>query len=68
VIANVAGQPYPDGDASAIIRSLFVQQITQAVQWTQSVRFLLSQGQTQFMEMGLGNVLTRLLQDIQQSR
>jgi malonyl CoA-acyl carrier protein transacylase len=68
VIANVTGQPYPGGDASAIIRSLLVQQITQAVQWTQSVRFLLGQGQTQFMEMGPGNVLTRLVQDIQQSQ
>lgn len=68
VIANVTGQPYPDGDASAVIRSLLVQQITQAVQWTQSVRYLLNQGQTQFMEMGPGNVLTRLVQDIQQGR
>jgi malonyl CoA-acyl carrier protein transacylase len=67
VIANVTGQPYPDGDPSAVVRSLLVQQITQAVQWTKSVRFLLSQGQTQFMEMGPGNVLTRLVQDIQKS-
>lgn len=68
VVANVTGRPYPDGDASAIVRSLLTQQITQPVQWTESVRYLLSRGEAQFMEMGPGHVLTRLVQDIQQSK
>jgi len=68
VIANVTGRPYPEGDPSAIIRSLLVQQITQPVRWTETVSYLLGQGQAQFMEMGPGNVLTRLVQEIQQNK
>ena len=39
-----------------------------SVQWTQSVRFLIKQGVTQFSEMGPGNVLTRMVQQIQQAK
>jgi malonyl CoA-acyl carrier protein transacylase len=37
------------------------------VQWTRSIRYLSAQGATGFQEMGPGNVLTRLIQQIQKS-
>jgi malonyl CoA-acyl carrier protein transacylase len=68
VIANVTARPYPTDNASESVKSLLVNQIAHSVQWTQSVRFLISQGVTQFSEMGPGNVLTRSVQQIQQEK
>lgn len=68
VVANVTAQPYPTRDSSEPVKSLLVNQISHSVQWTQSVRYLLSQGVTQFSEMGPGNVLTRSVQQIQQEK
>jgi malonyl CoA-acyl carrier protein transacylase len=65
VVANVTAQPYPAANASEAVKSMLVNQITHSVQWTQSVRFLMTQGVTQFTEMGPGNVLTRMVQQIQ---
>jgi malonyl CoA-acyl carrier protein transacylase len=66
VIANVTAQPYPTDGASEAVKSLLVKQIAHSVHWTQSVRFLMTQGVTQFRELGPGNVLTRSVQQIQQ--
>jgi rhizoxin biosynthesis acyltransferase len=66
VVANATAQAYPTDRASESVKSLLAQQITHSVRWTQSVRFLISQGVTQFSEMGPGNVLTRMAQQIQQ--
>lgn len=68
VIANVTGRPYPTENASASVKSMLLDQITHSVQWTQSIRYLASQGVTEFKEMGPGNVLTRLVQQIQQEK
>ncbi len=68
VIANVTAQPYPSSSPSESVKSLLVKQIAQSVQWVQSIRFLVSQGVTQFKEMGPGNVLTRSVQQIQQEK
>jgi len=68
VIANVTARPYPIGNASESVKSLLVDQIGHSVQWTQSIRFLISQGVTEFREMGPGNVLTRSVQQIQQEK
>ena len=65
VVANVTAQPYPVDDASASVKSLLVRQISHSVQWTQSVLYLIANGVTGFSEMGPGNVLTRLVQQIQ---
>jgi malonyl CoA-acyl carrier protein transacylase len=65
VIANATAQPYPTGNASESVKSLLASQIRQSVQWTQSVRYLLGQGVTEFRETGPGNVLTRMVQQIQ---
>ena len=65
VVANATAQPYPADNASESVKSLLAKQITSSVQWTQSVRFLRGQGVTQFSEIGPGNVLTRMVQQIQ---
>jgi malonyl CoA-acyl carrier protein transacylase len=66
VVANVTALPYPTENASDSVKSMLVRQITHSVQWTQSVRYLIAQGVGQFSEIGPGNVLTRLVQQIQQ--
>ncbi|HXA17107.1 MAG TPA: ACP S-malonyltransferase [Thermoanaerobaculia bacterium] len=68
VIANATAEPYPTGNASESVKSLLVNQITQSVQWARTIRFLMSQGVNQFTETGPGNVLTRMVQQVQQSR
>lgn len=68
VIANATAQPYPTANASESVKSLLVKQMAHSVQWTQTIRFLISQGVTQFSEMGPGNVLTKSVQQIQQER
>lgn len=64
VISNVTAQPYPADSES--IKALLVRQITQSVEWTRSIRYLLAQGVNDIREIGPGNVLTRLVQQIQQ--
>jgi malonyl CoA-acyl carrier protein transacylase len=66
VVANATAQLYPTLNASESVKSLLVKQITNSVRWTQSMRMLINQGVTQFSETGPGNVLTRLVQQIQQ--
>jgi malonyl CoA-acyl carrier protein transacylase len=68
VIANVSAQAYPTDNASEAVKSLLVRQITHSVQWTQSIRYLLNQGVTEFREIGLGNVLSRMVQQIEKER
>ena len=64
VIANATALPY--SSESSGVRSLLIKQITHSVQWKQSVSYLLRQGVVEIKEMGPGNVLTRLIQQIQQ--
>jgi malonyl CoA-acyl carrier protein transacylase len=65
VVANATAQLYPTQNASESVKALLVKQITDSVQWSQSIRWIIRQGVTQFSEMGPGNVLTRLGQQIQ---
>ena len=64
VIANVTAEPYPEEDVVDVVRRLLAQQITHSVLWTQSIRYLASQGVSEFKEIGPGNVLTKLIQQI----
>jgi len=64
VVANATAQPYPSVNVSESIKTLLVDQITHSVQWTQTVRLLIGQGVTRFIELGPGNVLTRMVQQI----
>jgi malonyl CoA-acyl carrier protein transacylase len=68
VVSNVTGQPYPGGNPSESVKSLLVQQIDHSVQWNQNMRWLINQGVTDFTEIGPGNVLTRLIQQIQRQK
>ena len=68
VLANVTARPYPAENASDAVKSMLVNQITHSVRWSDSVRWLIDQGVTQFSEVGPGNVLTRMVQQIQQQR
>jgi malonyl CoA-acyl carrier protein transacylase len=68
VVANATAQPYPNENASESVKSLLVRQIDHSVQWSQGVRYLIGRGVTQFTETGPGNVLTRMVQQIQQQK
>ncbi len=65
VIANVTALPVPTADASNAIKNLMVRQITHPVLWTRSIRYLHARGVAEFRETGPGNVLTRLIQQVQ---
>ena len=49
-------------------RDSLVRQVTGAVQWEGSMRALIAQGATQFLEAGPGSVLTGLLRQIDRSQ
>jgi len=63
VISNVTAQPYPTGDASSVIRSLLVKQISAPVLWAQTITSLLEQGVRDAKEVGPGQVLTKLFHE-----
>lgn len=67
VIANATAQPYPVNMASEA-KKLLVQQISAPVQWMRSVVYLRDLGGMEFEEIGPGNVLTKLLQQIGDTR
>lgn len=57
VIANVSAEPYPRGQ----VARLLAKQITHPVRWLESMQYLLAQGETDFEELGVGDVLTKLM-------
>jgi [acyl-carrier-protein] S-malonyltransferase len=61
VISNVTAEPH--GDASGIRRRL-VEQVTSSVRWEASMRYLLAQGFTQFIELGPGKALSGFMKRI----
>ena len=67
VVSNVTGQFYPSDPSGLSVRSLLAKQIVRPVLWTQSIRFLLGKGATTFSEVGPGDVLTKLVQQIRQA-
>jgi [acyl-carrier-protein] S-malonyltransferase len=61
IISNVTAQPHrepPD------ILSLLVDQVTSSVRWEESIRLLLEQGFTRFIELGPGAALTGFMKRI----
>jgi malonyl CoA-acyl carrier protein transacylase len=60
VIANVTADLYDENK----IKDYLVKQITEPVRWTQIIRFLKEKGETVFVEVGPGNVLTRLVAQV----
>lgn len=62
VIANISARPYPQ--CTQHISNYLSQQIIQPVFWTQTIHYLLEQGETEFEEIGPGNILTGLIRRI----
>ncbi len=63
VVSNVEARLYA-GDP----RELLVKQLTCPVRWTESVRFLLEKGVEEFVEIGPGRVLTKLVEAIRKEQ
>ncbi len=61
VISNVDAQPHDDPEE---IRRLLIKQVVEPVRWEDSIRYLASQGFSQFYEVGPGRVLRGLLRRI----
>jgi len=61
VIANVTALPHESPDA---IRARLVEQVTSSVRWEESMRCLLQQGFTRFIELGPGKALSGFLKRI----
>ena len=61
VISNVTAQPHQGPDD---IRGRLIEQITASVRWEESIRFLLGQGFTRFIELGPGTALTGFMKRI----
>jgi [acyl-carrier-protein] S-malonyltransferase len=64
VIANVTAKPH--GEPSSI-PALLVDQVTSSVRWEDSIRLLLAQGFTRFIELGPGSALSGFLRRIDKS-
>ena len=64
IIGNVTALPLMD---SAIIRADLQNQLTHRVRWTESIQYLISQGVTEFYEIGAGSVLCGLIKRIDRS-
>ncbi len=58
VVTNVNGQPQRD---AATIRQNLAKQITASVQWVASMEYMINEGVTDFIEIGLGKVLKGLM-------
>lgn len=60
VIANITARPYLANN----IADYLSLQLTQPVRWDETIRYLISQGETEFHEIGPGKVLTNMLKHI----
>jgi [acyl-carrier-protein] S-malonyltransferase len=61
VISNVTGQPHGDPGQ---IQTRLVEQVTSSVRWEESMRYLLVQGFTRFIELGPGAALSGFMKRI----
>ena len=61
VISNVTAQPH---EAPQLIRERLVEQVTSSVRWEASMRTLLAQGFTRFIELGPGTALSGFMKRI----
>jgi len=56
VIANITGKPYDHSNTAQHL----VDQLFNSVRWSESMTYLLQQGDMEFEELGVGDVLTKL--------
>jgi [acyl-carrier-protein] S-malonyltransferase len=61
VVANATAGPLTDPDE---IRKAVAKQLTSPINWTDSMRWLIDQGVTRFVEVGPKDVLTKLIKRI----
>ena len=61
VIANVTALPH---DGPEAIRARLVEQVTSSVRWEESMRYLVAQGFTRFIELGPGAALSGFMKRI----
>jgi trans-AT polyketide synthase/acyltransferase/oxidoreductase domain-containing protein len=64
VISNVTAQPH---ELNSLATNL-AKQIVSSVRWTETIAYLFQKGCTEFKEIGPGNVLTKLIGSIRQTR
>lgn len=64
VISNVTAQPHTTPDQ---ISARLVEQVTSSVRWEESIRYLLAQGFTRFIELGPGTALGGFMKRIDKS-
>jgi [acyl-carrier-protein] S-malonyltransferase len=64
VVSNVTALPHEE---AASIRARLVEQVTSSVRWEESMRYLLAQGFTRFIEFGPGTALTGFMKRIDKS-
>jgi len=65
VVANVTAKPVTSGQE---IKELLFRQVTGSVLWEDSVRYMISQGVDNFVEVGPGQVLTGLIKKTRGNR
>jgi [acyl-carrier-protein] S-malonyltransferase len=61
VVSNVTAQPHNNAES---IRSRLVEQVTSSVRWEESMRHLLAEGFTRFIELGPGAALSGFMKRI----
>ena len=61
VVSNVTALPHGDIES---VRARLVEQVTSSVRWEESMRFLLAQGFTRFIELGPSTALTGFMKRI----
>lgn len=59
IISNVEARPYGEN-----IKDNLIAQIDHPVKWTESIRYLMGKGETDYLELGPGHVLTNLVNQI----
>ena len=64
VISNVTARPHTTTDD---MRQTLVRQLTSPVRWEASIRYLLAQGFTRFIELGPGTALSGFMKRIDKS-
>lgn len=64
VISNVTGETHTNPET---IRTRLVEQVTSSVLWEKSMRYLLAQGFTRFIELGPGTALSGFMKRIDKS-
>lgn len=65
IVVNVDAAPLSNG---AELRQALIRQVTGAVRWAESMQWMLSNGVTNFIEVGPGRVLSGLLRQIDRSK